>query len=329
MPPTTFQHSLDSDVELGLPSWTTLSTGGTSEEEDALLPDSHATTPEPFDQLEEQDEQPKGQTYHSPIEVKAHYIKHHNTKAHQIATGQTPNPHKRNISQLLDTSNPERQNTPKYVRKRAQTSDGPRGKSMGAPLGRVSFQATSTSNAAPTSALLRPQRKAKLLRAITEDSDRVEWERVDRLLQTHVAPAVVLPQYAPSARLHRHKDSLNGLMHVALDDLRHGSKGKARAQPMWTEPSWSNVGEFKERMDRMFGRGDITRGRGRAPKNAKRLSVIDSEGIRLVDEEEPRHSTLEEDETADEDADRAPRSTRRARLEKTDIRKVDPRIPKS
>ena len=122
MPPTTFQHSLDSDVELGLPSWTTLSTGGTSEEEDTFLPDSHATTPEPFDQLEDQDEQPKGQTYHSPIEVKAHYIKHHNTKAHQIATGQTPNPHKRNISQLLDTSNLERQNTPKYARKRGELS---------------------------------------------------------------------------------------------------------------------------------------------------------------------------------------------------------------
>ncbi|KAI0334929.1 hypothetical protein GY45DRAFT_1065655 [Cubamyces sp. BRFM 1775] len=120
-----------------------------------------------------------------------------------------------------------------------------------------------------TSAPPRPQRKAKLLRTITEDSDRAEWERVDRLLQTHVAPAAVLPQYAPSARLHERKNSAHDMMHVALqlDYLRHGSKGKARAQPMWTETSWSNVGEFKERLDKMYGGGDITRGQGRAPKN--------------------------------------------------------------
>ncbi|KAH9894104.1 hypothetical protein C8Q73DRAFT_694530 [Cubamyces lactineus] len=328
MPLTTFQHSLDSDVDLGLPSWTTLSTGGTSEEDDSQLPDSRDTTPDPVDKLKDNYEQATGQADHSPSGVRPYYLNNHAIKEHKAGTNQTTNPRKRTISHLEQWSNKTAApQAPRFVKRKAQSSNAPSGNPAGGPLDRSGIT-TPTSSTAPTgstSALPRPQRKAKLLRPITEDSDRTEWERVDRLLQTHVAPAVVLPQYAPSARLHEPKNGAHGMMHVALQ-LRQGVKGKARAKPMWTEPSWSNVGEFKERLDRMFGRGDITGGQGRAPKNAKRLSVIESGGVRLVDEEEPRPYTLEEAETADEDTDRAPRSTRRARLERTDIRKVDPRI---
>ena len=51
-----------------------------------------------------------------------------------------------------------------------------------------------------------------------------------------------------------------------LVDLGKGSKGKGRAQSGWTAPRWSNVGEFKARLDGMYGHGDIDRGLGRGPK---------------------------------------------------------------
>ncbi|KAI0637667.1 hypothetical protein C8Q77DRAFT_380481 [Trametes polyzona] len=119
----------------------------------------------------------------------------------------------------------------------------------------------------------RPQRKTRALPPITEDSDIKEWKRVDDLLGTHVAPAAVLPKYAQAGRA-------KSMVHVPLQlsQFRKGSKGKQRAEPTLSETRWSNVGEFMERLERMFGPGEITRGMGRAPKNALRRPVREYAG---------------------------------------------------
>ncbi|KAI8984964.1 hypothetical protein BD414DRAFT_489856 [Trametes punicea] len=115
----------------------------------------------------------------------------------------------------------------------------------------------------------RQPRRVKPRSPMTEDSGMLEWKRIDRLLETHVAPALILSNYAQSSSRQQRKELTLGLRHVLLqsDDFRQRSKGKRRAQPMWTEAQWSNVGEFKERLDRIFGPGNITRGQSRAPRN--------------------------------------------------------------
>ena len=59
-----------------------------------------------------------------------------------------------------------------------------------------------------------------------------------------------------------------------LAELEKGSKGKARAVSGRTAPRWSNVGEFKARLDAMYGPGDINRGLGRGLKNVSVISLI-------------------------------------------------------
>ncbi|KAI0829301.1 hypothetical protein BC628DRAFT_1120505 [Trametes gibbosa] len=121
----------------------------------------------------------------------------------------------------------------------------------------------------------------KLLPPITEDSDMTEWKRVDKLLNTHVAPSMILSKYAPTHSLHGRRGSTQGRVHVLLrhNDFTRGSKGKHRAQQVWPETQWSNVGEFKERLDGMFGPGNITRGMSGAPKNIPKRAALDSTAI--------------------------------------------------
>lgn len=134
------------------------------------------------------------------------------------------------------------------------------------------------SGTASASAPERPHRKAKLLPPITEDSDMTEWKRVDDQLETHVAPSLVLPRYAQARALQQQEGGAQRPVHVPLqrDHFQRRSKGKQRAQPVWTETRWSNVGEFKARLDTMFGPGEITRGMGRAPKNVSRVASTTS-----------------------------------------------------
>lgn len=134
------------------------------------------------------------------------------------------------------------------------------------------------SGTASASAPERPHRKAKLLPPITEDSDMTEWKRVDDQLETHVAPSLVLPRYAQARALQQQEGGAQRPVHVPLqrDHFQRRSKGKQRAQPVWTETRWSNVGEFKVRLDTMFGPGEITRGMGRAPKNVSRVASTTS-----------------------------------------------------
>lgn len=105
-----------------------------------------------------------------------------------------------------------------------------------------------------------------------------EWKRVDDQLETHVAPSLVLPRYAQARALQQQGGGAQRPVHVPLqrDHFQRRSKGKQRARPVWTETRWSNVGEFKARLDTMFGPGEITRGMGRAPKNVSRVASTTS-----------------------------------------------------
>ncbi|KAI0772534.1 hypothetical protein BD413DRAFT_546342 [Trametes elegans] len=172
----------------------------------------------------------------------------------------------------------------------------------------------------------RPQRTRRPYPPIAEDSDVGDWERVDKMLGTHVAPAVVLPAYAP---LRRVQGGDQGPLHVPLqrDDFWRGSKGKGRAQRGWTETRWSNVGEFKERLDTMFGPGDIIRGHSRAPKNAKKFDAHKGSSMTEVDVATLNEGDLRPDADnsaiTDEDGETGITTPAcgRGRLEKVDPRK--------
>ncbi|KAI9063472.1 hypothetical protein FKP32DRAFT_1592550 [Trametes sanguinea] len=296
-PSPSHTQSKVADMAVDLPSWATLSTEDTSEEEDILLSDSRGTTPEPAEK-EVRSSSSRTSVHGSPLG--------------RPLSSFEPWARKRRASKAFEeTANSAR---PQSKKPKPAGSITPRREGRASPSlppvnadGRLAVlsplfsahseirRAARTPNEAAThrqplasaykaasqapelagttlasaSAPMRPQRKAKLRAPITEDSDATEWERVDRLLETHVAPALVLSKFAQSSSLHGRKDGVQGLhVRLQLDDFRRGSKGKGRVQPMWTEACWSNVGAFKERLDRMFGPGDIARGQGKTPKNA-------------------------------------------------------------
>ena len=112
-------------------------------------------------------------------------------------------------------------------------------------------------------------RAVKRRAPITDTSSLAEWQTVDDALETCVAPVRLLAEYAPSPEGQAHSDVYWGTTgHVLMNDARfmRAAKGKARAQSGWTAPRWSNVGEFKTRLDAWYGPGEINRGLGSGPK---------------------------------------------------------------
>ncbi|KAM5532644.1 hypothetical protein V8D89_013688 [Ganoderma adspersum] len=139
------------------------------------------------------------------------------------------------------------------------------------PFSSHGIHATSLPSALTHQAL----RPWKPLLPITESSSFEDWALVDDALRTQVASAHVLHRstqfpapWEPEGAMDA-KQVLGGA-HIPLTqfaDLEKGSKGKERARSGWTAPRWSNVGDFKARLDMMYGPGDINRGLGRGPKN--------------------------------------------------------------
>ena len=122
---------------------------------------------------------------------------------------------------------------------------------------------------------LRPR---KPLLPITDGSSIEDWALVDDALHTQVASVHVLQRSAQFPAPWEPESAMDakraGGAHISLTqfaDLEKGSKGKERARSGWTAPRWSNVGDFKARLDTMYGPGDINRGLGRGPKS---VSVI-------------------------------------------------------
>ncbi|CDO74168.1 hypothetical protein BN946_scf185043.g219 [Trametes cinnabarina] len=287
-----------------LPSWTTLSSEDTSDEE-VLLSDSRGTTPDPAEKDELTSNQPPSLSQvlprHAPqsIRGKSRALKRRATdparpqfKKSKLSGYTAPRPTGTDSPLLtfLRANKPVCAASPLPLsahsdvlltaRNSHQTTHS---RLQGVPLSEESKAPTAAfdgARSAPAGAPTRSLRKARLRAPITEDSDMAEWERVDHLLETHVAPAMVLPKYTQSSSLR----GRGGLWHIRLqlDDFRQRSKGKGRAEPTWTETCWSNVGEFKERLDRMFGPGDIARGQGKAPEivsHAKKASSVEQEDL--------------------------------------------------
>ncbi|KAI0676731.1 hypothetical protein C8Q78DRAFT_999148 [Trametes maxima] len=266
------------------PSWTTLSSEGTTDEETPQHSDSPATTPEPAStnsmvlmaQANPQElpsQQPTAHSMHtslgghwgggrlSPARITKRKLPQTmegnptqpQQKKPRSTTHQWPQP---TISVTVPNASPGPQTIPRPQHGSISSLK------IGTPsAGRVS--------ATPASAPSRPYRQLKAPPLITEESDVREWRRIDKLLNTHVAPSRILPKYARSLLLPQQEGRTQARTLLRVDDFTHRSKGKGRAGYTLTTPRWSNVGEFKERLDAMFGPGDITRGHGRAPKNGK------------------------------------------------------------
>ncbi|KAI0352734.1 hypothetical protein OH77DRAFT_1428151 [Trametes cingulata] len=189
--------------------------------------------------------------------------------------------------------------------------------------------------AAPASVLTRPHLKATPMppNRMTRNWDVTGWVCVDDLLETHVAPALVLSRYAQSrSRFPGEQDGkAQRSLHVpiALHDIRQRCTGKQRAQPVRTEAHWSNVGEFKQRLDELFGPGDIARGTGKGPKNAKsdpHHSASAAQGEMPTDQGDLQ-SVVEERRGVDdyeEDTDSTTRIRRRARPGKAGLSRTEP-----
>ncbi|KAI1785347.1 hypothetical protein LXA43DRAFT_1038648 [Ganoderma leucocontextum] len=176
-----------------------------------------------------------------------------------------------------------------------------------APLSSHEIQPTLPS--APTHQVLRPR---KHWPPLTDSSGIEDWALVDDALRTQVASAHILPSYAQLPAPWEPDGGMVGQgnrMHIPLTrfaDLEKGSKGKERARSGWTAPRWSNVGEFKARLDTMYGPGDINRGLGRRPNNILAGNVESGTApdqpalVGLRDPEAAQGSTLTEDEDGPE-----------------------------
>ncbi|OSD01765.1 hypothetical protein PYCCODRAFT_1436054 [Trametes coccinea BRFM310] len=296
-------NSIVADMAVDLPSWTTLSTENTSDEEDVLLSDSRGTTPDPAEKEVHsststtlapgpprgrvlQPVKPWARKRRAPIafETTAISAQPQAKKPKPAREGRDPPPlpsvHTNGRLAVLSPPFTAHSDGRRAARTPNETATAHRQPPASASEDKPRAPELVGTSMVSAGAPMRPQRKAKLRAPITEDSDMTEWERVDRLLETHVAPALVLLRYAQSSCLHGRKDGIQGLRHVLqLDDFRQVSRGKGRAQPMWTEACWSNVGEFKERLDRMFGPGHFARGQCKPPKNAGRQNVHDGSYI--------------------------------------------------
>ncbi|KAL6306803.1 hypothetical protein BKA93DRAFT_823981 [Sparassis latifolia] len=92
----------------------------------------------------------------------------------------------------------------------------------------------------------------------------VYWHIVDEGLESTVAPGVVLQRYAQ----HPGPERETQLRHTL--DEPGVNKGKAREWSAYTHPRWSRIANFKEKLDSLFGPGDITRAVGKQPRPARR-----------------------------------------------------------
>lgn len=120
-------------------------------------------------------------------------------------------------------------------------------------------------------------RLQKPLPPITNSSSIEDWTSVDDALRTQTASCHILHTSAQFTAPWEPEGAVLGraggvcIPLTQFANLEKESKGKARAVSGRTAPRWSNVGEFKSRLDAMYGPGDINRGLGRGPKN---VSVI-------------------------------------------------------
>ncbi len=290
--------SLDSDN----PSWATLSTENTSGEEDALDLESQPTTPEPM----EDKALSSYTTTHRPEATSSQFPYQQSTGS--PASGLTLITHKNHSRSCLKRGpSPDSLSVHMVPAKKANTLPLPQLHhtllnhhplspyhsrvdilpwrptiTQAAPplhltasqrQQRTPFSSRGISiPSAPTHQVLQPQKPPP---PITNSSSIEDWMLVDAALCTQVASARILPTQFP-APWEREGVVVRqtGGTHIALTQftgLEKGSKGKERARSGWTTPRWSNVGEFKARLDTMYGPGDINRGLGRGPKN---VSVI-------------------------------------------------------
>ncbi|KAI0643661.1 hypothetical protein C8Q79DRAFT_146798 [Trametes meyenii] len=247
------------------PSWTILSTQSTPEDRHSQLSNSHTTTPEPADtnsttSMAQVDPQKLSTQQLTTLSTCT-------TLGGDSGWGGGGPLSPTNITKRKLPETPEGPIQPQQKKSRSTVSTIPnavhgpqiiqRPQHSNIPSPKV-IDSSSSSGApvtTPASTVARPRRQPKRPPPITEESGMREWRRVDELLNTHVAPSCVLPKYARSLSLPQKGGGAQARVSLRVDDFRQRSKGKGRAGYARTTPHWSNVGEFKERLDAMFGPG--------------------------------------------------------------------------
>ncbi|TBU27670.1 hypothetical protein BD311DRAFT_759803 [Dichomitus squalens] len=329
------------------PVWTTLASNSTSDEED--VPDSTATTPEPAE----------CQVVSQPLTTYAIW-----TQKHLIAPGSNQQPH--NMSKSLQTNHGSISNlkrkaaaaldaqvfplpeplakktrlTPTLQTGSAQLKANPPTHPL---LPTFSSQHTfNTSHTAPTltdTILPAPcsevhatstglnRRPRKTVTPNNATSSTTDWALVDSALQTRIATAHILSSYArspPGCKPDGMSLRDEGWAHVPVARLADLGKGKRAG---------ANVGEFKARLDMMYGHGDINRGLGRGPRNVQTTfaeaveSSIAPDEIAVVgrsDQGAIRGSALtENDDSSESSLESSQGVLRRARLENSSPERDD------
>ncbi|PIL36648.1 hypothetical protein GSI_00337 [Ganoderma sinense ZZ0214-1] len=342
--------SIDSDN----PSWATLSTANTSSDEDALDLESQATTPEPVD---EKALSSYTTTLHSsfPYQQPTSNYSPSTTSKNCPSTGlkRGPSPASDTLSaHALPAKKAKKTSTHPLHQSHNTLLDHqplsthqsgfgilPRGPitTLTTPLAHLTTSQkqqltpfssheihTASLPSALTHQVLQPR---KPLPPITNSSGVEDWALVDDALGTQVASAhnlrvhrstQFLAPWEPESSIDAGRPGGAHFPLTQFADLAKGSKGKERARSGWTAPRWSNVGDFKARLDAMYGPGDINRGLGRGPKNIPAGNAVSGtapDQPTLVGLPEPgaaQGSALTEDE---DEPDMSLGGMRRGRLE--------------
>ena len=89
---------------------------------------------------------------------------------------------------------------------------------------------------------------------------------LDDCLQTQVARAEIIPAYSAPGRSEQTEARYRHHLRHVFRDARSASKKRAVDLPLGDSvPRWSRTSQFKERLDALFGPGDIDRGIGPEP----------------------------------------------------------------